>query len=210
MANWISWTNDKPEKVKVFLCWSRSMCYIKSLFHFIEMRRSKQVRQTEKKKKILLVSEALAVPLAAISLHKTTWLTIYNVKVVGCGSYATMERWCMMDGNTALPTKAERCEKTLHTASWVPSTTSVNNSFLRSSGSYRLHTIRGQILSVLPQLCFTGIRPVMIEPRGVFSQYIMAVRICFIKRSEHLWNIQKYGSFIVLHREMQIGKISAC
>lgn len=100
MANWISWTNDKPEKAKVFLCWSRSMCYIKSLFHFIEMRRSKQVRQTEKKKKILLVSEALAVPLAAISLHKTTWLTIYNVKVVGCGSYATMERWCMMDGNT--------------------------------------------------------------------------------------------------------------
>lgn len=31
-------------------------------------------------KEILLVREALAVSLVAVSLHKTTWLTIHNVK----------------------------------------------------------------------------------------------------------------------------------
>lgn len=73
------------------------------------MQKGKQVRQTGEK--ILLVREALAVPLVALGLHKTTWLTKHYVKPAGCGSYAIMERWCMMDGNAALLTKAEHCEE---------------------------------------------------------------------------------------------------
>lgn len=54
------------------------------------MQKGKQVRQTGEK--ILLVREALAVPLVALGLHKTTWLTKHYVKPAGCGSYAIMER----------------------------------------------------------------------------------------------------------------------